>query len=64
MIERRALRIADARSVVIGLALTFVGLAFVAAIVIRIVENDSGFRQKPAVSRPNRRSETELAKQP
>ena len=34
------------------------------AIVIRIVENDSGFRQKPAVSRPNRRSETELAKQP
>ena len=34
-IERRALRIADARSVVIGLALTFVGLAFVGAIVIR-----------------------------
>ena len=40
-IERRALRIADARSVVIGLALTFVGLAFVAAIVIRIVDPDN-----------------------
>lgn len=39
-IERRALRIADARSVVIGLALTFVGLAFVGAIVIRIVDPD------------------------
>ena len=41
MIERRALRIADARSVVIGLALTFVRLAFVAAIVIRIVDPDN-----------------------
>ena len=41
MIERRALRIADARSVVIGLAFTFVGLAFVAAIVIRIVDPDN-----------------------
>ena len=41
LIERRALRIADARSVVIGLALTFVGLAFVAAIVIRIVDPDN-----------------------
>ena len=40
-IERRALRIADARSVVIGLALTFVGLAFVGAIVIRIVDPDN-----------------------
>ena len=40
-IERRALRIADARSVVIGLALTFVGLAFFGAIVIRIVDPDN-----------------------
>lgn len=40
-IERRALRIADARSVVIGLALTFVGLAFVGAIVIRVVDPDN-----------------------
>lgn len=41
LIERRALRIANARSVVIGLALTFVGLAFVGAIVIRIVDPDN-----------------------
>jgi voltage-gated potassium channel len=41
LIERRALRIASARSVVMGLALTFVGLAFVGAIVIRIVDPDN-----------------------
>jgi voltage-gated potassium channel len=40
-IERRALRIANARSVVIGLALTFVGLAFVGAIVMRIADPDN-----------------------
>jgi len=41
LIERRALRIASARSVVMGLALTFVGLAFVGAIVIRIVDPEN-----------------------
>ena len=38
LIERRALKIADARSVTLGLAVTFVLLAFVGAIVIRIVD--------------------------
>ena len=40
-IESQALRIADARSVVIGLAITFVGLSFAGAIVIRIVDPDN-----------------------
>ena len=40
LIERRARRIANARSVVIGLALTFVGLALVGAIVMRIADPD------------------------
>jgi voltage-gated potassium channel len=40
LIERRARRIVNARSVVIGLALTFVGLAFVGAIVMRIADPD------------------------
>jgi voltage-gated potassium channel len=38
LIERRVRRIANARSVTIGLALTFVGLALVGAIVIRIAD--------------------------
>ena len=38
LIERRALKIADARSVTLGLAITFVLLAFVGAIVITIVD--------------------------
>ena len=37
-IERRALKIADARSVTFGMAVTFVLLAFVGAIVIRLVD--------------------------
>ncbi len=41
VIERSVLRIANARSLVLGLALTFVGLAFVGAIVMRIVDPDS-----------------------
>jgi voltage-gated potassium channel len=40
LIERRARRIVNARSVVIGLALTFVGLAFLGAIVMRIADPD------------------------
>ena len=40
-IERRIRRIANARSVVLGLSLTFVGLAFVGAIVMRIVDPDN-----------------------
>lgn len=38
LIERRVRRIANARSVVIGLAATFLALAFVGAVVIRIVD--------------------------
>jgi voltage-gated potassium channel len=38
LIERRARRIANARSVTIGLALTFVALALVGAVVIRITD--------------------------
>ena len=41
LIERRVRRVANARSVVIGLAVTFVGLAFVGAIVMRIVDPDN-----------------------
>ena len=37
-IERRALKIADARWVTLGMAVTFVLLAFVGAIVIRLVD--------------------------
>ena len=40
-IERSVRRIANARSLVLGLSLTFVGLAFVGAIVIRIVDPDN-----------------------
>jgi voltage-gated potassium channel len=39
LIERRVRRIANARSVTIGLALTFVGLALVGAIVMRIADS-------------------------
>ena len=35
------MRIANARSVVLGLSLTFVGLAFVGAIVIRVFDSDN-----------------------
>jgi len=38
LIERRARRIAEARSVTIGLAVTFVALAIVGAVVIRIAD--------------------------
>jgi voltage-gated potassium channel len=38
LVERRVQRIANARSVTIGLALTFVALALVGAIVIRIAD--------------------------
>ena len=38
LIDRRVRRIANARSVTLGLALTFVALAFVGAIVIRIAD--------------------------
>jgi voltage-gated potassium channel len=38
LIERRARKIANARSVTIGLALTFLGLSLVGAIVIRIAD--------------------------
>ena len=38
MVERRIQKIANARSVVVGLALTFVALAFAGAILIRIVD--------------------------
>jgi voltage-gated potassium channel len=40
LIERRARRIANARSVTVGLALTFVALALVGAVVIRIADPD------------------------
>jgi voltage-gated potassium channel len=41
LIERRARRIANARSVTLGLALTFVALALVGAIVMRIADPDN-----------------------
>jgi voltage-gated potassium channel len=41
LIERRIRRIVNARSVTIGLAVTFVGLAFVGAIVMRIADPDN-----------------------
>ena len=41
MIERSVRRIANARSLVLGLSLTFFGLAFVGAIVMRIVDPDN-----------------------
>ena len=41
LIERRVRRIVNARSAVIGLSLTFVALAFVGAVVIRIVDSDN-----------------------
>jgi len=41
LVERRVQRIANARSVTIGLALTFVLLALVGAVVIRIVDQSS-----------------------
>jgi hypothetical protein len=40
LVVRRARRIVNHRHVVLGLALTFVGLAFVGAIVIRFVDPD------------------------
>ena len=40
LVVRRARRIVNHRHVVLGLALTFVGLAFVGAIVIRLVDPD------------------------
>jgi voltage-gated potassium channel len=41
LIERRVRRIANARSVTIGLALTFVGLALVGAIVMRLADSEN-----------------------
>lgn len=41
LIERRVRRIVNARSVTVGLALTFVGLALVGAIVIRVADEDN-----------------------
>lgn len=41
LIERRVRRIANARSVTIGLALTFVALAVVGALVMRIADEDN-----------------------
>jgi voltage-gated potassium channel len=41
LIERSVRRIANARSLVIGLSLTFLGLAFVGAIVMRIADPDN-----------------------
>jgi voltage-gated potassium channel len=41
LIDRRVRKIANARSVVIGLALTFVGLALVGAIVMRLVDQEN-----------------------
>ena len=40
-IERSVRRIANSRSLVLGLSLTFVGLAFIGAIVIRIADPDN-----------------------
>jgi len=41
LIERRVQRIANARSVTLGLAVTFVGLAFVGAIVMRFADSEN-----------------------
>jgi len=41
LIDRRVQRIANARSVTLGLAATFVALAFVGAVVIRIADSDN-----------------------
>jgi voltage-gated potassium channel len=41
LVERRVQRIANARSVTLGLALTFVILAFVGAVVIRIADEEN-----------------------
>jgi voltage-gated potassium channel Kch len=41
LIERRVRRIANARSVTIGLAVTFVALAFIGAIVIRFTDEQN-----------------------
>ena len=41
LIERSVRRIANARSLVLGLSLTFFGLAFVGAIVMRIADPDN-----------------------
>jgi voltage-gated potassium channel len=38
LVERRIQKIADARSVTLGLALTFLGLAFVGAVAIQLVD--------------------------
>jgi voltage-gated potassium channel len=40
LLERRAMKVADARSVTYGLAVTFVLLALVGAIVIRLVDGE------------------------
>jgi hypothetical protein len=39
LIERRVRKIVNARSVTLGLALTFIGLAVVGAVVMRIVDS-------------------------
>ena len=41
IVDRRVQKIANARSVVVGLAFTFVVLAFVGAILIKIVDGDN-----------------------
>ena len=41
LIERSVQRIANARSLVLGLSVTFVGLAFIGAIVMRIADPDN-----------------------
>lgn len=41
LLERRARRIANARSVTLGLAITFVGLAFLGAVVMRFADSDN-----------------------
>ena len=41
LIERRVTRISHARSLTLGLAVTFVGLAFVGAIVMRFADSDN-----------------------
>ena len=41
LIQRRVRRVANARSVVMGLSVTFVGLAFVGAILMRIADPDN-----------------------
>ena len=41
MIERRIRKIADARSITIALAVTFVGLAFAGAIAMRFLDEES-----------------------